>query len=59
VVREFLIEGIAEIPAVREVETRRLDELALGTDAFEKHDQLQLEKDHRVDARSTSRGLQH
>ena len=41
-----------------DVETGRLDQLALGPDAFKEHHQLQLEEHHRVDARSSPVGVQ-
>ena len=53
-IRELFVEGVAQIPAVGQVEAGRRDELARGADPFEEHDQLQLEKDDRVDARPSS-----
>ena len=53
-----LVEGVAEVPAVGEVEAGRLDELALGADALEEHDELQLEEDDRVDARPAPLGVE-
>src|SRR4029453_15437154 len=50
VIGQRLIQRVAEIPAMGEVEAGRRDELALGADALEEHDELQLEEDHRVDA---------
>ena len=50
VVGQRLVQGVAEVPAVGQVEAGRLDELALGADALEEHDQLELEEDDRVDA---------
>ena len=44
-VGQVLVEGVAEIPAVGQVEAGRLDQLALGADALEEHDELQLEED--------------
>ena len=41
-----------------QVEAGRLDELALGADALEEHDQLQLEEDDRVDAGPAPLGIQ-
>src|SRR4051794_21028174 len=41
-----------------QVEVGGLDELALGANALEEHDQLQLEEDHRIDARSATRGIE-
>ena len=53
-----LVEGVAQVPAVGQVEAGRLDELALGADALEEHDQLQLEEDDRVDAGPAPLGVQ-
>ena len=58
VVGELLVERVAEIPAVGEVETRRRDELPLGADALEEHDQLELEEDDWVDAGSAPLGVE-
>ena len=58
VVREVLVQGIAEVPAVGQVEAGRLDELAFGADALEEHDQLQLEEDDRVDGGPASLGIE-
>ena len=58
VVGEFLIEGVAEVPAVGQVEAGGLDQLALGADPLEEHDQLELEEDDRVDARPAPLGVQ-
>ena len=55
---ERVVEGVAEVPAVGQVEACRLDQLALGADALEEHDQLQLEEDDRVDARLAPVGVQ-
>ena len=52
VVGQVLVQRIAQILAVRQVQTRRRDELALGSNAFEEHHQLQLEEDDRVDGGS-------
>ena len=43
---------------MRQVERGGGDELAFGADAFEEHDQLQLEEDHWVDAGPTALGIQ-
>ena len=58
VVGQVLVEGVAEVPAVGQVEAGRLDELALGADALEEHDQLQLEEDDRVDGGPAPLGIQ-
>jgi hypothetical protein len=49
VIRERFVEVVPHIPAVGEVETGDLDELALGADPLKEHDELQLEEDHGVD----------
>src|SRR3712207_5965526 len=41
VVRECLVQRIAEIPAMRQVEAGRRDELAFGANPLEEHNQLQ------------------
>ena len=56
-IRERLVERVAEVPAVRQVEAGRLDELALRAEPLEEHDQMQLEEDHRVDAGTASLGI--
>jgi hypothetical protein len=58
VVRQGFVEGLAQIPPVSEVQAGGLDELAFGADPLEKHDELQLEEDDRVNARSSSVGIQ-
>ena len=55
---ERLIQRVAEIPAVREVEAGRLDQLPLRADPLEEHDELQLEEDDRVDAGPTPLGIE-
>ena len=57
-VREVLVEGIAEIPAVGQVEGGRLDELPLRAHPLEEHHELQLEEDDRVDAGPAAFGVQ-
>jgi hypothetical protein len=58
VIRELLVQRVAEIPAMSQVEAGRLDELALGADPLEEHDQLQLEEDHRIDAGAAALGIE-
>ena len=58
VIRQRLIQGVAEIPAMGKIETRRFDELPLGADALEEHHQLQLEEDHRIDRGPAALGVQ-
>jgi hypothetical protein len=58
VIGQVLIQRITQIPAMRQVAAGRLDEVALGADAVEDHDQLQLEKHDRVDAGPAARGRQ-
>ena len=57
VVGQRLIEGVAQIPAMGQVEAGGLDQLALGADPLEEHDQLQLEEDDRVDGGPTAVGV--
>ena len=57
VVGQLLIEGVAQVPPVREMEIRRLDELALGADTLEEHDQLQFEEVHGIDAGAAALGV--
>ncbi len=57
-VGEPLVEGVAQVPAVGEVEAGRLDEPAFRTDALEEHDQLQLEEDDWVDGRAAALGVE-
>lgn len=49
VVRERLIEVVAEVPAMRQVEAGQLNELALGADALEEHDEVEPEEDDGID----------
>src|SRR4051794_6693198 len=58
VVRQRLIEGVAEIPPMGEVETRRLDQLPLRANALEEHDQLEFEEDYRIDGGPPPLGVQ-
>src|SRR5687767_6340517 len=58
VVGQSLIEGVAEIPAVGQIEASRRNELALRADAFKEHDELELEEDDWVDGRSTAVGVE-
>lgn len=44
VIGDGFIEVIAEVPAMREIEAHGLHQLSFRADAFEEHDQLQLEK---------------
>lgn len=53
VVGERLVEGVAEVPAMSEVEAGRLDEFPLRPNALEERDGLEFDEHHRVDARSS------
>ena len=57
-VGKWLIQGVAKVPAVGQVEPGRLDQLALGADALEEHDQLELEEDDRVDTGAAALGVE-
>src|SRR6266536_6281161 len=48
VVRQRLVQAIAQIPAVAEMETRGVDEPALGAQALKEEDVLELEEHDRV-----------
>jgi hypothetical protein len=58
VIRQLLVQGIAQIPAMGQMEARRLDELAFGVDPFEEHDELELEEDDQIDAGAASLGVE-
>src|SRR5918993_4845291 len=49
VIGQLLVQRVAQIPAVGQVEAGRRDELPFRADALEEHHQVQLEKDDRVD----------
>jgi hypothetical protein len=55
VVGQRLVQRVAQVPAVGEVERRRLHEPALRADALEERDALELEEDRGVDARPPGR----
>jgi len=57
VIGQALIEGVAQVPAVGQMQTGRRHQFALRADAFEEHDQLQLEEDHRIEAGPTALGV--
>jgi hypothetical protein len=57
VVGQRLVKGVAEIPPMGEVETRRLDQLPLRANALEEHDQLEFE-DHRINGGAAPIGVQ-
>jgi hypothetical protein len=59
VVGEFLVNGVAGIPALREVRTRCRDELALEANSLEELHQilLELEDDDGVDSWPASVGV--
>ncbi|HLL50622.1 MAG TPA: hypothetical protein VK356_08145 [Thermomicrobiales bacterium] len=54
---QLLVQGVAEVPAMSQVQAGCLDQLTLRANPFEEHDQLELEKDNMVDARSPSLGV--
>ena len=57
VVGQGLVQGVPQVPAVGQVQAGRLDELALAAQPLEEHHQLELEIDHRVEARSPNPGV--
>ena len=58
VVRQLLVEGVAQIPTVGEIEAGRLDQFALGADPFKEHHQLELDEDDRVNGRPTALSIE-
>ncbi len=57
VVRQGLIQVIAQIPAMGEVESDRTHQLPLGSHSLKEEDELELEEHHRVDTGPTTRGI--
>src|SRR5262245_17985503 len=51
VIRQRLIQSVAEIPTVRKVQARRIDQVALRAQALEEQDELKFEEHDRVDGR--------
>ena len=58
VIRQILVEGVAQVPPVGQVERSGFDELALGTQPFEEHDELQLDEDDWIDTRPAALSVQ-
>jgi hypothetical protein len=58
VIRQILIQSIAEVPAVGQVEAGHRDELTLRPNALEEHHELQLEEHDRIDAGSAPLGIE-
>jgi hypothetical protein len=56
-VRERLVQGVAQVPAMRQVERGRLAELPLAPQPFEEEEELQLEEDHRIEPRAPDAGV--
>ena len=48
-----LIQVIAQIPAVRQIQASHLDQSPFRADPLEEHDELELEEDDRIDGRPT------
>jgi len=57
VIRQRLVEGVPEVPAMGEIEGGGLNGLALGADPFEEHDELELEEHERVDRGTAALGV--
>jgi hypothetical protein len=51
VVGQRFIQAIAQVPAVGQMQARRLDQAALRANAFKEQDELELEEDDGVDGR--------
>jgi hypothetical protein len=49
VVGQGLIEVVAQVPAVSQIQVGRLHEVAFGDDSLEEGDEVELEEDYRVD----------
>ncbi len=52
-VGDWLIQVIANVPAVRQVEAHHLHEFALRADTLKEHNELQLEEHHGVNGWAT------
>jgi hypothetical protein len=57
IVRQRFVQGVAHVPTVGQVQGHHCPELALRTQAFKEENELQLEKDDRVNTRSATIGL--
>src|SRR3954468_12131175 len=58
VVGERFVQGVAEVPAMGEIEACGLDELPFRANPLEEHHQLQLEEDDPVDRGPAPFGIQ-
>jgi hypothetical protein len=58
VIGQLFIEGVAEVPAVGEIQRGGRLELVLGAEPLKEHDQLPREEDDRIDARLSSIGIE-
>jgi hypothetical protein len=57
-IRQLLIQRVAQVPAMRQVQARDFDEVPFRADALKEHHQLQLEEDDGVDAGSPTFGVE-
>src|SRR5437773_1488474 len=53
-VRQGLVEAVADVPALGDVEGHGFHELALGAQPVKEEEELQLEKDNRINAVSSA-----
>jgi hypothetical protein len=58
VIREWLLQIVAEIPAHREAVGHHPHELPLRAKIFEEHDELELVEDHRIHRRPAALGVE-
>src|SRR5579863_3277754 len=55
--RQWLIQVVAEIPAIAKVQLRRFHELALRPQPFEEQQQLKFEEHHGIDTGPANRSI--
>jgi hypothetical protein len=54
---QWLIKVVAEVPAVRQIQAGKFNELPFGANTLEEHDEVEPEEDDRVDRGSTALGV--
>src|SRR5689334_22610494 len=57
-IRQFLVQVIAKIPAQAEPVRRRPHQLPFGAEALEEHDELQFEENDGINRRTPSRSIE-
>src|SRR5262245_13733270 len=48
---QWLIQVVAQVPAMGQIQAGHLHQLPFGANALEEHDELELEEDHWIDGR--------